>query len=491
MSNLSSSVLLKIFESFLLNDSNFEQLSTGKNPCHFNYAGREFYAYIKNLSPAYFSNEDVWRAQLTDAGALEEIKASDATFVLIGYDDRNRVFATWNPYFTKQRIGTSSSPSFYSRLSEQVAVGTQFNLFKKLSLSNDQEVLLFNAYCLPQYLADVDAFFSDGEYVALGSKRRTEANKAFRTFNDIRHIEPFKQYATSTEEAEMIRNFIKDGLFRKYKHYFLKYDSIGEYKNAIADISNAQELDVMQLKCLEHYHAYHMQILEPENQENADETIDWEIRNIDKDGKLFRITNPKLVQQLKKFMYDTEYPNSIGAINTASEFYAGRFQNMSLSDWMKAVKNIIWDINEAISISNGEYEAISAKKENGKRRMFLLQGRGPFNLRHFVFEAVNTFIDTIGDAPFEEIKDVFPKRSSGGELFVTDKKFSQLRDDQKERYFHEDGQVFSDCDGTRFYLSNQWKISYALEKIMPLLDDYGIAWEELKNEEYNPTKSIV
>ena len=36
----------------------------GLNPFHIMLNGKELYIYIKNLSPAYFTNPDVWRVQL-------------------------------------------------------------------------------------------------------------------------------------------------------------------------------------------------------------------------------------------------------------------------------------------------------------------------------------------------------------------------------------------------------------------------------------------
>lgn len=491
---LSSSILLSIFENQFKDDPNFEPLSTGKNPCHFKYAGQEFYAYIKNLSPAYFTNKDIWRAQLTGTSALEEIKATDDSvmFVLLGYDEVNHVYATWNPYFTKQRIGTASSPSFYSRLSEQNAVGKCINTFKMLSLNNDQEVLLFNANCLPKYLANISDYFEDGEYVAIGSKRRTEANEAFRTWNDLRQIEPLKNYCEQhtgqafLQDADVtITRFIKEGFFVKHKQYFLKYDSIEQYNQAIIDLGEAGLLDTTQFLHLVFY--YRSLIESYPNDEDEEEIIDWEERNIDGDGKLIRITNPELVEKLREFLYSTDYPDHLAAMNVAADFYGEKFPSMGFADWMKAVKNTIWDADEARRISIGEQNATETKTKGGKRQMYMIQGHGPFNLRRFILEAVRIFTDTFKDLTYEEIKEIFPERASGNILFISEQEFSQKNEDQKRRYFHEDGEIFADRNGIRFYVSNQWKEPDAMETIMPLLDGYGIAWKKVENDDTENT----
>ena len=495
---LSSSILLSIFENQFKDDLNFEPLSTGKNPCHFKYAGQEFYAYIKNLSPAYFTNKDIWRAQLTGTSALEEIKATDDSvmFVLLGYDEVNHVYATWNPYFTKQRIGTASSPSFYSRLSEQNAVGKCINTFKMLSLNNDQEVLLFNANCLPEYLANVNDYFEDGEYVAIGSKRRTDANEAFRTWNDLRQIEPLKNYCERHAELDIaqgadvtITRFIKEGFFVKHKQYFLKYDSIEQYFQAIADLGKAGLLDTTQLL---HLAFYCRSLIESYSyDEDEKEIIDWEERNTDEDGKLVRITNPELVEKLREFLYNTEYPDHLAAMNVAADFYGEKFPSMGFADWMKAIKNTIWDAEEARRISIGEQNATETKTKRCKRQTYMIQGRGPFNLRRFVLEAVRVFTDTFKGLTYDEIKEIFPECTSNNyTLFVTELEFSQMNEDQKRRYFHGDGEVFTDSKGIHFYVSNQWSAPYAMMKIMPLLDGYGIAWEKVENDDTENTSHL-
>ena len=108
----------------------------GLNPFHIMLNGKELYIYIKNLSPAYFTNPDVWRVQLPKKEEFETIKEGNIDFVLLGYDADNDVYTTWHPKWTKQRLNNGESVSFYSRLSLQEEVASSQDI-KRLSLNND------------------------------------------------------------------------------------------------------------------------------------------------------------------------------------------------------------------------------------------------------------------------------------------------------------------------------------------------------------------
>lgn len=238
MKQIPRSQLVEAFEKPLANTS-YKVLDRRDNPVHFEYEGEEFYAYIKLLSPAYMKGRpDVWRAQLTNHPLLPEIQRSKATFLLLGYDTNNKVFATWNPYKLKQRIGTAASPSLYSRLSEQKEVSTQQIDFKKLILHNDLEVLIFKPSYMPDFLLHVEEFFLDtSDYVAIGSKRRKGANETYRQFNNIKNIPLFRQYLLQQCPADKVdffawimKSIIADGLISQHKTAFLQHDTIEEYR---------------------------------------------------------------------------------------------------------------------------------------------------------------------------------------------------------------------------------------------------------------------
>ena len=498
MPNLFSSTLLSIFEDILENDPYYKSLSTKENPCHFTYEEREFYAYIKNLSPAYLGNDDVWRAQLTNCASLEEIKKSEATFLFLGYDDQNDVFATWNPYKVKQRIDTAKSPSFYSRLSVQEEVSKSAEPFKKLPLSNEQEVLIFKADYLPKYLLNVDLHFPDrSEYVAIGSKRRPEANEAYRRFTDLANVEKaskwFQNIALNDEGREYmengfdtIANLIKDGTIQRNKAALLKYDRIADYKS-----SEIPEIDPKKQIFLDLYIAWFInwannetveENIEGEYEESEDlEEKDWEADYINNDGKLTRIKNPQLIEQLREPLTGHENRELVSAYNIIDNFYGERFPNMSLSDWSHLIDSIDWNGD------NDEGTSRQTPKEGGKRRYFTLEDEPALNLRRFILRAVHMIWDTVGPVTFDEFKALFPERSSSNDFFVSQDVYDSLRDDQKNRYFNEEEEVFTDNNGLSFYLSNQWKITDAQETFFPILDDYGIKWKEVENDDTERT----
>lgn len=157
---LSSAQLLQVFLDEMISSADFKIIGEVQNPCHFMFEGVEFYVYIKNLSSAHFPNTDVSRAQLTGISSLLQIKATDASFVLLGYDSDNQVFATWNPHVVKQRIGTAKSPSLYSRFSCQKEAHVQGNFVSK-ELKNDSMVLLFPKENVASYLGNIEKFFPD------------------------------------------------------------------------------------------------------------------------------------------------------------------------------------------------------------------------------------------------------------------------------------------------------------------------------------------
>lgn len=178
MAYLSSNELVKIFDEQMSNCASYQCVSGMSNPMHIVFDETEMFVYIKNLSPAYFSNVDVWRAQMTGVEALKDIKASDKMFVLLGYDAEHDVYAAWNPHHAKQRIDTAASPSFYSRFSWQKQAA-ETDTFMVKDLKNDGVVLLFPCKLLDIFFKDINIFFPEATvYVAKGSKRLSRMNKA-------------------------------------------------------------------------------------------------------------------------------------------------------------------------------------------------------------------------------------------------------------------------------------------------------------------------
>src|SRR5574344_658050 len=162
--------LIELLDDSLKDNPSYTRDDTSNNPCRIKYDEDIYYIYVKNLSSAYFSNPDVTRSQLTGVDSLNDIKNSEENFILLGYDYDNDVYAVWNPFFLKQRIGTAKSPSLYSRESLQKQASSE-NKFIKRILNNDLEVLLFPRKRVGDFLENITLYFPDmSEYVAIGSK---------------------------------------------------------------------------------------------------------------------------------------------------------------------------------------------------------------------------------------------------------------------------------------------------------------------------------
>lgn len=222
----------------------------GLNPFHIMLNGKELYIYIKNLSPAYFTNPDVWRVQLPKKEEFDMIKEGEIDFVLLGYDADNDVYTTWHPKWTKQRLNNGESVSFYSRLSLQEEVSSSQDI-KRLSLNNDGEVIAFPREHLEFILSNLKTFFQDdSDYVAMGSKRRPEANDAYKTFCDTKNVELLARSMTDDgysgvtigNYCRAIKTLINDGLITRYRKIFLSCDSLGEYLDVVSEFCNQPDI---------------------------------------------------------------------------------------------------------------------------------------------------------------------------------------------------------------------------------------------------------
>lgn len=383
MAKKSGKVLREIFEESIKDSGTYKRLDDGqKNPAHIIFNGVECYVYIKNLSYAYLGNPDVWRAQLTGVDVLNEIKESPAMFILLGYDSDNDVYATWNPHQVKQRIGTASSPSLYSRLSLQQEVG-KTGVIKSMVLNNDLEVLVFPNDRLVDVLSNLDQFFPDtSDYVALGSKRRSEANAAYKELTNTKKLDEYAKFllkaGVTPSEVERLCQALKrlfnSNLISLHRKLFLAHDSLGDYQDAVVEFFNLD--DVIEFKekwgnifpaVFSSYIGFlqYSQITESEetgedeeeedieddmedevSEEGSDEqaefTKDWEKVYEDEHGNLTKLMNPELLKQLRPYL-DTEYPSLPPCYNIVSDFYAGRYPKMQLKDWGRLFNGIEWD----------------------------------------------------------------------------------------------------------------------------------------------------
>lgn len=373
MGKLSGKVLMEIFEQAFKDSATYKRLDSERsNPGHIMFNGEEYYVYIKNLSPAYFDNTDVWRAQMTGIDALKEIKESNATFVLLGFDSDNDVYATWNPTKVKQRIGTASSPSLYSRLSLQQEVSKTGEI-RSMTLNNDLQVLVFPLDSLVDVFSSLNEFFPDtSDYVAMGSKRRVDANTAYKKLTNMHQLDDFAKYLISigipssdiSQMCRSVKSIISSGVISWHRKIFLAHDSINEYKEAAEELFSLQS--VRDLGWDDRYRVPFLSYIDflqkkhlpsscedvtdkgeelPEEQEveveTSDEVRDWEADYEDENGNLVKLMNPELLKQLRPYL-DKEYPSLPPAYNIIEDFYHNRYPNMQMKDWGRLIKEIDW-----------------------------------------------------------------------------------------------------------------------------------------------------
>lgn len=222
----------------------------GLNPFRILLNGTEYWIYIKNLTSAHFENPDVWRAQLPQRDDFEPIKESEADFILLGYDGDNDVYATWNPVWVKQRLNSTGNVSFYSRLSLQQQARAEKQL-KRMELSNEGEVVVFPRELIRMFFINVKSYFlAEGDYVAMGSKRRPEANEAFKTFMDTANVAEFARFlgdegmsqVTIGNYCRVVKTLILDGTITRNRKIFYAFDSLAEYRLAVGQFVALDEV---------------------------------------------------------------------------------------------------------------------------------------------------------------------------------------------------------------------------------------------------------
>ena len=495
MAKISGKVLREIFEDSIKDSGTYKMLDDGlKNPAHIIFNGVECYVYIKNLSYAYLGNPDVWRAQLTGVDVLNEIKESPAMFILLGYDSDNDVYATWNPHQVKQRIGTANSPSLYSRLSLQQEVGRTGEI-KSMALNNDLEVLVFPNGRLVDVLSNLDQFFPDtSDYVAMGSKRRSEANAAYKELTNTKKLDEYAKFLLKAgvlpSEVERLCQALKrlfnSNLISLHRKVFLAHDSLEDYHDAVVEFFNLD--DVVEFKekwgnifpaVFSSYIGFlqHSQISESEEPEEneEDEDIedeieegisedgsdeqanfakDWEKAYEDEHGNLTKLMNPELLKMLRPYL-DTEYPSLPPCYNIIGDFYAGRYPKMQLKDWGRLFNGIEWD-------KCNEDGIIPEEIKTGKKKSHILRVTFPDG---FVIEDRNvskTFAKTIEMCTPDLVKEL--NIVLAGVDLVSDKVSEQYG--RAQHQINDGSYVMTHMSTEKQYISNSLGLDLKIEKVL-------------------------
>ncbi len=435
-----------IFELFVKAFVGYDfQVISGLNPCIIKYKGVRYNVYIKRLTPAQLSNNnpDVWRCQLPKRPIFDDFKKSDDLFLLLGYDETNDVYATWNPYWAKQRLNIGESVSMYSRYSIQEKA-SRFNELIKYDLNHNASVLVFPRLMLTSYLEKINDYFSEAtQYIAVGSSLRknktkesvmNKAEELFQYFSNPKRVDDFIKFLKDTflsektqkSYARYIEFVLEKDFFNKYKYIFLKYDNILDYKSAVAEFCSTDEIAYIDrqgkggwhgaIKAAMNYYyiaLFSSQVkLEEEKSEEVkpDEVDSEEELSLDdlfdlteevaddyddseepNDSEKPNITTPDLLEKLVPLMCQEE-PNELEALQIIDKHFGDTYKDsMKFLDWVNLLRSINWaKYSDKPSNTNNQIVVDSKESKQTILKVRLSDGKEIFKNR-----SIDTYVETI------------------------------------------------------------------------------------------------
>lgn len=420
----------EIFELFKQAFTNKQfQVLSGLNPCIIQYNGTRYNVYIKNLTPAQLSNNnpDVWRCQLPKRPIFDDFKKSDDMFLLLGYDASNDVYATWNPYWAKQRLNIGESVSMYSRFSIQEMAAKE-NGFIEFDLNHKGIVVVFPRLRLAEYLDNCSNYFSETTYVPIGSslRKKEDANTSsitadglFEYFTSEERLSDFAQYLTTTTIGEKTQKsyiryikfvFEKD-FFNKYRPIFIKYNNIADYEKAVAEFYSTEEIAYIDRNTQGGWHGaikaamkYYFKALcarrtytipEEENvgivsEPDPDSISIHHMEKEHQEGKP-NIETPELIEKIAPLMCKSE-PQEMEAMQVLYDYFGDKYSSsMQLLDWIKLLRGTNW--SQLSGIPNGKPQVVADDDNDSAQtilKITLADGTVIFHPK-----SIDTYIETI------------------------------------------------------------------------------------------------
>lgn len=483
-----------------LNKKDSFRFIKGINPCLIALNGVDFWIYQKNITSTAFTKRsalsDVNRIQLPKRDIFQPIKDSDIAFIFLGYDKDHDVYVTWNPYTTKQRLNVTKNVSFYSRRNAQ-KLASETGTFQQVYQTNGSAILAFPRTRLADYLLNIADYFPEmTEYVAVGSKRRKAANEAYKSFVDSKNIKDFLPYLRSydqlTEEQSLkyfkvIKKLISEVITPEIscRKMFIKYDSIEDYTKAIVPLINTSEIDILspeEKACIEPALIAYISFLRyssnepitdstiPEdlymNEEEAEDEEDGSDVNgnpiiVDpdkkyiKNGKLLKLANPDIIETLRPLL-DTEYKNSLGAINILYDHYNEKCPNMELRDWKKLIDNIDW--KNPLPVKDGG--------KDKRQKQYVIATILPDGSRIMYRNVAQTFIESIEAMGIEKFKSL--ELSSANVPIVSeypDAKYDFAQHITDSGYYIMTNMTTFQKVNILYYAANQLKVNFEVAAI--------------------------
>ena len=219
---------------------------------------------------------------------------------------------------------------------------------------------MFHESLLPQVLSRVFIEFENNTlYVAVGSKARQVANRAFAEFTDRKNAARFDLYLRHKggindddilDYSATISSLIKDRVIHQYKTMFLSKDRVSEYKSVLDDFCKVGEIQMYSQHIADNVKkamTLYIDFLAGneiviQKSKELREDIDYEKCYTSQNGKLTKIANPELLQLLRPVL-DTPFKQTMVAFQIVEDYYKDRYcETMSLSDWMRLFDAIDW-----------------------------------------------------------------------------------------------------------------------------------------------------
>lgn len=369
----------KLFIEAFGNETQFS-FKDGINPMSIELEGKLYYIFIKNLTPAQLSNNNpnVWRVQLPIKEEFAVIKNTDDMFIMLGYDSERDVYATWNPYWIKQRLNIGESVSLYSRLTLQIEANIKKD-FVKYELSQG-EVIVFPRMKINQYIKNIATFFpSNTKYIPITSSLRKQkqmqevptVKKSIILFNyltDIGKLVDFKNYLASTKLVEStqksyvgyIRFININGYLEKHKDVFM--NNPNDIKKALSEFCSTDDISYIDRSETGGWHGAiraslkkYLKYFETCSSINSQVILDFDDNKSTKENPLNKTAvfktgsypveiNSTIIKKVYSIISESGL-DDFRILEALSTYYKDKYKNeMTMMDWLKFIKETDWNL---------------------------------------------------------------------------------------------------------------------------------------------------
>jgi len=446
---------------------------SGLNPTLINFNGKQIYVYIKNLSPAQLSNNnpDIWRIQLPKRDEFDDIKKSDKLFILFGYDYKNKVYTTWNPYWCKQRLNVAESCSMYSRYSLQKRVADTQKI-EKMQLQNEGDVVCIPNFLLGSYLNKIKDYYpEESVYIPIGSsiqKRKTEEKQPsffqkksgeeilFEEFKGLYNIEEYREYLNEKGYPEnTVSNYSKrlafvfdNGFLEKHEDVFLEYIKLEDYNHAInkfcykpdiryyVDVWNKDIIfslkhyllfvekklygtQNIRIRISDEYLVVCKQDSQKESQKGYIKVPQVPNFKLDQFGKLVSLDSD-IIEQLTPQVRGVDYPDYNSIIIKIKKYYPEKVtEKMTPADWMKLFESTKWGKKRGRKagtqiVSNKKVESVEEVSFN---KITSNEIKNYIKDSEVTSEIINKEISGIKNIDYKKLETVFDKKITSYKYF--------------------------------------------------------------------------